>query len=39
MSRAGFERAIPIFERPKTVHALDHVTIGAGMSSYQTDKL
>jgi hypothetical protein len=27
MSRVGFEPKIPLFERPKTVHALDRATI------------
>jgi hypothetical protein len=30
MPRAGFEPAIPMFERSKTVRALDHAAIGTG---------
>jgi hypothetical protein len=30
MSRAGFEPAIPMFEQPKTVRALDRAAIGTG---------
>jgi hypothetical protein len=30
MPRAGFENAIPMFERPKTVLALDRAAIGTG---------
>jgi hypothetical protein len=31
MPRAGFEAAIPMFERPKTVHAFDREAIGTGL--------
>jgi hypothetical protein len=30
MPRAGFERTIPLFERPKTVLALDGAATGTG---------
>jgi hypothetical protein len=30
MPRGGFEFTILVFERPKTVHALDCATIGTG---------
>jgi len=30
MSRAGFEPAIPVFERPKTVRAFERAAIGTG---------
>jgi hypothetical protein len=30
MPRAGFETAIPMFERPKTVRALERAAIGTG---------
>jgi len=30
MLRAGFKPAMPVFERLKTVRALDHAAIGAG---------
>jgi hypothetical protein len=30
MPRAGFESAIPMFERPKTVRTLDLAAIGTG---------
>jgi hypothetical protein len=30
MPRAGFELAIPMFERPKTAHALDRAGIETG---------
>jgi hypothetical protein len=30
MPRAGFEPVIPVFERPKTVRALDRAAIGTG---------
>jgi hypothetical protein len=33
MHRSGFEPAIPICERPKTVRALDRAVIGTGNSS------
>jgi hypothetical protein len=33
MPRAGFELAIPIFERPKTVLALDRASIETGQVS------
>jgi hypothetical protein len=29
-SQVGFERTIPVFERVKTVHALDHAAAGIG---------
>jgi hypothetical protein len=31
MSRVGFEPMIPVFERAKTVHALDRATTGSAM--------
>jgi hypothetical protein len=30
MPRVGFEPTIPVFERAKTVHALDRATTGIG---------
>jgi hypothetical protein len=32
MPQAGFKPAIPMFERPKTVRALDRAAIGTGLS-------
>jgi hypothetical protein len=34
MPRAGFEHAIPMFERPKTVRALDRAAIGTGIYNF-----
>jgi hypothetical protein len=39
MPRVGLELAIPIFERPKTVHALDHAAIGTGRLSDLQSKM
>jgi hypothetical protein len=33
MPRAGFEPTIPVFERAKTVHALDRTVTRIGMKS------
>jgi hypothetical protein len=32
MPRVGFEPTIPVFERAKTVHALDHAVTVIGMN-------
>jgi hypothetical protein len=37
MPRAGFEPAIPMFERPKTVHASDRSAIEIGPNSIYTE--
>jgi hypothetical protein len=34
MPRVGFEPAIPLFERPKTVRSLDRMAIGTRLFSY-----
>jgi hypothetical protein len=36
MPRAGFDPTIPVFERPKTVRALDRAANGTGSSQYIT---
>jgi len=33
MPQAGFKHAIPVFERSKTVHALDHAATGTGSNA------
>jgi hypothetical protein len=38
MPRVGFEPTIPVFERPKTVRALDRSAIGNGKIIYKTVK-
>jgi hypothetical protein len=39
MSRAGFEPVIPMFERPKTVLALDRAAIETGLCLTKLTKL
>jgi hypothetical protein len=38
MPLVGFEPAIPVFERAKTFHALDHTAIGIGLRPYYERK-
>jgi hypothetical protein len=38
MPRAGLEPAIPVFERSKTVHALDGATTGTGIIEFMSIK-
>jgi hypothetical protein len=37
MLRVGFESTIPVFERAKTIYAVDRATIVIGKSSYKRD--
>jgi hypothetical protein len=39
MPRAGFELAIPVFERPKTVHVLDRAAIETGLREAEHRKM
>jgi hypothetical protein len=39
MPRVGFEPTIPVFERAKTVHALDHAATVIGKGSSIAPKL